>query len=80
MVVSAYWGHHYSRFAAATTDKAKDIEDGMVIEKTFDVDAVERVDYGETSSLDGNCSITETKNLVGSVVVAVVAELGGSRS
>ena len=50
----------------------------MVVEKFFDVEAVERVGYGETGSLDGNSSIQETKNLVGLVAVAVV--LRGSRS
>ena len=47
----------------------------MVVDKTVDVEAVERVDYGETSSLDGNSSIQETKKLVG-----VVAEPRGSKS
>ena len=56
-VISAYWGQHYSGVAATTTDKAEDIEEGMVVEKMFDVEAVERVDYGETGSLDGNSSI-----------------------
>ena len=37
--------------------------------------AVERVDYGETGSLDGNSSIQETKNFVG-----LVALSRGSRS
>ena len=78
MVVSAYWGQHYSGVTAATVDKAKDIEEGMVVEKTFDVEAIERVDYGETGSLDGNYSIQETKNLVGSVVL--VAEPRGSKN
>ena len=57
MVVSAYWGQHYSGVAAVTADKAEDIEEGMVVEKTFDVEAAERVGYGETDSLDGNSSI-----------------------
>ena len=61
-----------------TTDKAKDIEEGMVVEETFDVEAIERVDYGEIGSLDGNSSIHETKNLVG--LVAVVVEPTVSRS
>ena len=30
-----------------TADKAEDIEEGMVIEETFDVEAIERVNYGE---------------------------------
>ena len=47
----------------------------MVFEETFDVEVVERVGYGETSSLDGNSSIQETNNLVG-----VVAKPKGSRS
>ena len=50
----------------------------MVVEKMFDVEAIERVDYGETGSLDGILSIQENKNLVGSV--AMVAEPRGSRS
>ena len=50
----------------------------MVIEETFDVEAIERVDYGENGSLDGNSSIQEAKSLVG--LVAVVAEPRGSRS
>ena len=50
----------------------------MVVEKTFDVEAVKRVDYGVTASLDGNSSIQETKSLVGLVVV--VAEPRGSKS
>ena len=53
-----------------TTDKAKDIEEGMVVEKMVFVEAV-----GETGSLDGNSSIQETKNLVG-----LVAKPRGSRS
>ena len=72
-MVSTYWGHHCSVVAVATTDKAEDIEEGMVVEKIVDVEAV-----GETGSLDGNSSIQETKNLVGSVTV--VAEPRGSRS
>ena len=50
----------------------------MVVEETFDVESMEGVCYGETGSLDGNSSIQETKNLVGSV--AVVAKPRGSRS
>ena len=73
-----YCGHHFSRVVAVTADKAGDIEEGMAIEKTIDVEAVEKDDYGETSSLDGNSSIQETKSLVGSV--AVVAEPKRSRS
>ena len=58
MVVSAYWGQHYSGFAVATADKAEDIvEEGMVDEETFDVEAIEKVGYGETGSLDGSSSI-----------------------
>ena len=76
MVVSAYWGQHYSVVVVATTDKAEDIvEEGMVDEETFDVEAVERVGYGEIGSLDGNSSIQETTNFVGLVVVS-----RGSRS
>ena len=53
MVVSTYWGQHYSGVAAATADKAADIvEEGMVVEKMVDVEAI-----GETGSLDGNSSI-----------------------
>ena len=71
-----YWGQHYSGVAAATANKAEDIvEEGMVVEETFDVEVVERVGYGETGSLDGNSSIQETNNLVG-----LVAELRGSSS
>ena len=70
MVVSIYWGHHYSRVITATADKDEDIvEEGMVVEETFDVEAVERDGYGETGSLDGNSSIQETKNFVGLVIV-----------
>ena len=61
-----------------TADKAEDIEEGMVVEEMFDVEAMERVGYGETGSLDGNSSIQETKNFVGLVVVVVVPR--GSRS
>ena len=76
MVVSAYWGQHYFRVATTTADKAKDIvEEGMVDEETFDAEAVEKVGYGETGSLDGSSSIQETKNFVGLVVVS-----RGSRS
>ena len=58
MVILAYWGQHYSGVAAVTADKAKNIvEEGMVHEETFDVEAIERVGYGETGSLDGNSSI-----------------------
>ena len=53
-----------------TANKDKDIKEGMVVDKMVDVEDVE-----ETSSLDGNSSIQETKNLVG-----VVAEPRGSRS
>ena len=54
----AYWGQHYSGIAAATTDKVEDIvEDGMVNEEMFDVEAVEKIFYGENGSLDGISSI-----------------------
>ena len=76
-VVLAYWGHHCSRVAAATANKAQDIEEDMTIEKTVDGEAGERVDYGETGSLDGNFSIQETKSLVGSM--AMLADPRGSR-
>ena len=61
-----------------TVDKVEDIEEGMVVEKMFDVEDIERVGYGETSSLDGNSSIQETKNFVGSVAMVDVPR--GSRS
>ena len=61
-----------------TADKDEDIDEGMVVEEMFDVEAMEGIGYGETSSLDGNSSIQETKNLVG--LVAVVVEPRGSRS
>ena len=57
MVVSAYWGHHYSRVVAVTANKAEEV--------------VKRVGYGETGSLDGNSSIKENKNFVGLVVVSM---------
>ena len=58
MVVSAYWGHHYSGVTTTTADKAEDIvEEDIAVEKMFDVEAVERVGYGEIRSLDGNSSI-----------------------
>ena len=44
-----------------TADKDEDIE-GIVVEKTVDVEVVE-----ETASLDGNSSIQGTKKLVGVV-------------
>ena len=72
MVVSAYWGQYYYRFAVATADK---VEEGTVDEETFDVESIEEVSYGETSSLDGSSSIQETKNFVGLVAVS-----RGSRS
>ena len=76
MVVSAYWGQNYSVVVVVTANKAEDIvEEGMVDEEMFDVEAVERVGYGETGSLDGNSSIQETNNLVRSV-----AELRHSKS
>ena len=47
MVVFAYWGHHYSRVAATTTDKAEGIvEEGVVDEETFDVEDIKEVGYG----------------------------------
>ena len=79
MVVSSYWGQHYSRVAAATADKDEDIvEEGMVDEEMFDVEAIERVGYGETGSLDGISSIQETKNSVG--LVDMVAIPKGSKT
>ena len=79
MVISAYWGQHYSRVATATANKAEGIvEEGTVDEETFDVEAIEKVGYGEIGSLDGNSSIQETKNFVG--LVAVVALSRGSKS
>ena len=76
MVVSAYWEQHYSRVAAATTNKVEDIvEEGTVDEEMFDVEAIEEVGYGGTGSLDGSSSIQETKNFVGLVAVS-----RGSRS
>ena len=42
----------------------------MVVEETFDVEPVEEVGYGETSSLDGSSSIQETNNFVGLVAVS----------
>ena len=48
MVVSTYWGQHYSRVAATTVDKAEGIiDEGTVDEEMFDVEAVEEVGYGE---------------------------------
>ena len=71
MVISAYWGQHYSGAAVAIADKDENIvEEGMVDEETFDVEAIEKVGYGETSSLDGSSSIQETKNFVGLVSVS----------
>ena len=71
MVILAYWGHHYSRVEVRTADKVEDIvEEGMVDEKTFAVEAVEEVGYGGTGSLDGSSSIQETKNFVGLVVLS----------
>ena len=66
VVISTYWGQHYSGVAAANTDKAEGIvEEGTVDEETFDVEAIEEVGYGEIGSLDGSSSIQETKNFVG---------------
>ena len=71
MVVSAYWGQHYSGVVAATADKAEGIvNEGTVDEEMFDVEYVEEVGYGENSSLDGSSSIKETKNFVGLVAVS----------
>ena len=71
MVVSAYWGQHYSGVVAATADKAEGIvEEGMVDEETVDVENVEEVGYGEIGSLDGISSIQETKNSIGLVTVS----------
>ena len=53
-----------------TADKAEDIEEGMVVEETFDVEDVEGVGYGESGYLDGSSSIQETKNIVGLVAVS----------
>ena len=79
MVVLAYWGQHYSRVVAATADKDEDIiEEDMVVEEMFDVEAIQRFGYGEIGSLDGNSSIQETKNFVGSVDVVAVPR--GSKS
>ena len=76
MVVSAYWGQHYSGVTVAAAHKDEDIvEEGTVDEETFDVEAIEKVGYGETSSLDGISSIQETKNFVG-----LVSMSRGSRS
>ena len=76
MVVSTYWGQHYSGVAAVTTDKDERIvEEGTVDEETLDVEAVEDVGYEEIGSLDGNSSIEEIKNFVGLVVMSK-----GSRS
>ena len=79
MVVLAYWGQHYSGVVVVTADTADKVEDiveeGMVDEETFDVEAVEKVVYGETGSLDGSSSIQETKNFLGLVAVS-----RGSRS
>ena len=58
MVISAYWGHHYSGVAAVTTDKAERIvEEGTVDDETFDVEAVEDLGHEEIGSLDGSYSI-----------------------
>ena len=58
MVVLTYWGQDYSRVAAATADKDEDIvEEGMVDEEMFDVEAIEEVGYGGIGSLDGSSSI-----------------------
>ena len=79
MVVSTYSGQHYSRVAATTTDKDEGIvEEDMIGEEMVDVETIEEVGYGETSSLDGNSSIQETNNFVGLVVVVAMSR--GSRS
>ena len=71
MVISAYWGQHYSRVAAVTADKDESVvEEGKVDDETFDVEAIEEVGYGETGYLDGSTSIQETNNFVGLVVVS----------
>ena len=71
MVISAYWGHHYSGVAAVIADNDEDIvEEGTVDEETFDVEAVEEFGYGETIFIDGSYSIQETKNFVGLVDVS----------
>ena len=58
MVISAYWGQHYSGVAAATADKAEDIiEESMIDEEMFDEEAIERLGYGKIGSLDGNSYI-----------------------
>ena len=47
MVVSTYWGHHYSGVLAATADEVEGIvEEGMVDEETFDVEDVEEFGWG----------------------------------
>ena len=59
-----------------TTDKVEDIvEEGMVDEEIFYVESIEKVGYGETSSLDGSSSIQETRNFFGLVAIS-----RGSRS
>ena len=76
MVVLAYWGQHYSRVVAATTDTAERIVAKVTVyEEMFDVEVVEEVGYGETVSLDGSSSIQETKNLFHLVAISK-----GSRS
>ena len=58
MVVLAYWGQHYTGVASATSDKAEDIiEEGMVDEETFDVEAIEKAGCGEIGSMGGSSSI-----------------------
>ena len=47
----------------------------MVDEETFDVEAIEEVGYGKSSSLDESSSVQETNNFVGLVAVSK-----GSRS
>ena len=75
-VVQAYWRKHYYGVAAVTADKAEGIvEEGTVDEETFDVEAIQEVGYGKSSSLDESSSIQETNNFVGLVAVSK-----GSRS
>ena len=58
MVISTYWGHHYYGFETTTADKAEDIvEEGMVDEETFDVEAIEKAGCGEIGSMGGSSSI-----------------------
>ena len=57
-----------------TTDKAEGIvEDSMVDEETFDVEAIEEVGYGETGFLDESSSTQETKNSIGLVTMSNIS-------